>query len=53
MRALLVLVAHHPPAEHVQRLSSCLNALAADVAYAVVVNIAPAKRWSSCCQGPA
>ena len=53
VRALLVLVAHHPPAEHVQRLSSCLNALAADVAYAVVVNIAPAKRWSSCCQGPA
>ena len=38
LRALLVLIAHHPPAEHVQRLQHCLAALPSGFHYAVVVN---------------
>lgn len=38
LRALLVLIAHHPPAQHVQRLQACLSQLPSDFAYAVVVN---------------
>jgi len=38
LRALLVLIAHHPPAEHVQRLQHCLAALPSGFRYAVVVN---------------
>lgn len=37
-RALLLLVAHHPPALHVQQLHSCLQALHPSIGYAVVAN---------------
>ena len=38
LRALLVVVAHHPPQEHVQRLKQCLACLPSSIAYAVVIN---------------
>jgi len=38
LRALLVLIAHHPPADHVQRLQACLAHLTHGLAYGVVVN---------------
>lgn len=38
LRALLVLVAHHPPADHVLRLQQCLTELPAGIRYALVVN---------------
>ena len=37
-KALLILVAHHPPADHIKRLKSCLQALTPGIRYAVVVN---------------
>ncbi len=37
-RALLVVVAHHPPAEHVIRLQQCLQGLPPGVVYGVVIN---------------
>lgn len=38
LRALLVIIAHHPPSDHVERLQSCLAELPEDFAYALVVN---------------
>ena len=38
VRVLLVLIAHHPPAEHVARLMSCLSQLSETFRYAVVIN---------------
>ena len=38
LRVLLVLIAHHPPAPHVQRLQACLSQLPAGFRYAVVIN---------------
>ena len=38
LHALLVLIAHHPPADHLARLQTCLNQLSEGFAYAVVVN---------------
>ena len=38
VHVLLVLIAHHPPAVHVQRLMSCLKHLPAEFQYAVVIN---------------
>ena len=37
-QALLILIAHHPPAEHIQRLQSCLTDLSAEISYALVIN---------------
>ena len=37
-RALLVLVAHHPPQAHVQQLAACLQALTPAIGYGLVVN---------------
>ena len=37
-RVLLVLIAYHPPAEHVDRLLVCLSQLPAGFQYALVVN---------------
>ena len=36
--ALLLLVAHHPPLEHVQRLQACLRVLSPEIGYGLVVN---------------
>ncbi len=36
--ALLIMVAYHPPADHIKRLKSCLQALTPGIRYAVVVN---------------
>ena len=38
LRVLLVLIAYHPPAEHVDRLLVCLSQLPAGFQYALVVN---------------
>jgi hypothetical protein len=38
LRALLVLIAHHPPDGHIERLVGCLQQLPDDIAYAVVIN---------------
>ncbi|WP_413404256.1 MULTISPECIES: glycosyltransferase family 2 protein [unclassified Synechococcus] len=38
LRALLVVIAHHPPKQHVERLKTCLDQLPSDFAYAVVIN---------------
>ena len=37
-RALLVVVAHHTPADHVIRLQQCLQDLPPGVVYGVVIN---------------
>lgn len=37
-RALLVVIAHHPPERHVRQLNESLSALPAGIRYAVVVN---------------
>jgi GT2 family glycosyltransferase len=37
-RALLLLVAHRPPQEHVQKLQACLRALGPEIGYALIVN---------------
>ena len=38
LRVLLVLIAHNPPPDHIERLRSCLAQLPPTVAYAVVIN---------------
>ncbi|WP_413404392.1 MULTISPECIES: glycosyltransferase [unclassified Synechococcus] len=38
VRVLLVLIAHHPPAEHIERIISCLSQLSDRFRYAVVIN---------------
>ena len=37
-QTLLVLVAHHPPADHIRRLKGCLKDLDASIRYALVIN---------------
>lgn len=39
-QALLILIAHHPPApaDHIQRLQSCITDLSAEISYALVIN---------------
>ena len=37
-QALLIFVAHHPPADHISRLQGCLKALPAGIPYALVIN---------------
>ena len=38
LRALLVVIAHHPPRAHVDRLQACLAALPSSIGYSIVVN---------------
>lgn len=38
VRALLVLIAHHPPADHIRRLQACLHQLPSGCVYGLVVN---------------
>jgi len=53
LRVLLVLIAYHPPADHVDRLLVCLSQLPAGFQYALVVKtITLARPWRPYDQEP-